>query len=125
MSSRLTGAEQLQRALRQYGDGSTRALGGALYREAEEIMADSKDKYVPVDIGVLRASGFVDLPEISGNRARVQLGYGGAAEEYAFVQHERLDFHHIVGQAKYLERPMLEAASGLESRLAADLRSLR
>jgi hypothetical protein len=119
----LTGQGQLKAALQAEGKNALRALGGGLYREGEEVMADSKDKYVPVDVGVLRASGFVDLPEYEGTRVTVQIGYGGEAEPYAMEQHERLDFQHTVGEAKYLERPMLEAANGFEARLAADIRS--
>ena len=29
-------------------------------------------------------------------------------EPYALIQHERLDFHHEQGQAKYLENPLNE-----------------
>lgn len=119
----LSGQGQLRAALRAEGDKALHALGGALYREGSEIIGVSQDQYAPVDVGVLRSSGFVDLPEYSGTHVSVQIGYGGAAEDYALVQHERLDFHHTVGQAKYLERPMLEAENGLEARLAADIRS--
>lgn len=100
------------------------AVAAALYQEAEAIMADSKANYVPVDTGVLRDSGYVEQPEIDGNEISVTLGYGGAASAYALVQHERLDFHHTVGGPKYLERPFLDAAAGLEERLADRLEPL-
>jgi len=38
------------------------------------------------------------------------------------VQHERLDYKHSVGGPKYLERPLLEAASGMGERIAKKIR---
>jgi hypothetical protein len=52
----------------------------------------------PVDTGTLRASARI---EIKGNT--IEFGYGGAASDYATIQHENLQFHHPVGQAKFLE----------------------
>lgn len=100
------------------------AAAAALFQEGEAIMADAKANYVPVDTGVLRASGMVAAPEIDGNTVSVAMGFGGAASAYALVQHERLDYHHSVGGPKYLERPFLDAANGLEDRLAERLRPL-
>ncbi len=63
-------------------------LGRALYREAERIMADSKQHHVPVDLGTLKGSGHVQLPVVSGTRVVVTMGYGGAASGYAVYLHE-------------------------------------
>lgn len=60
---------------------------------------------VPVDKGILRGSGYVTDPEISPRRTVVSMGY---ATDYAAAVHERLDAQHTVGQAKYLEQPLLE-----------------
>jgi hypothetical protein len=35
----------------------------------------------------------------------------GYQAEYAIVQHEELEYHHRIGQAKYLEQPFLENRS--------------
>lgn len=124
MSLRLeiTGTEQLIAALQAYGANALPTAGAALYQEAEIIMATSKEEYVPVDLAILKASGAVLPPEIDGDSVMVQLGYGGAAKAYAVVQHERMDYRHTVGGPKYLERPLLAAASGLAARLAARIR---
>lgn len=70
----------------------------------EEILTDVKASSpghgVPVDKGILRASGMVEQPE----PLAVDISFGGAAAPYALVQHERLDFHHTVGEARYLVR---------------------
>lgn len=98
------------------------ALAAALYEEAEDIMADSKANYVPVDTGTLRASGTVLPPELTGTHVVVTLGYGGAAQDYALPVHERLDVHHPHGQAKYLEAPVLAAIPQLGAKVAARAR---
>ncbi len=99
-----------------------RAVGAALYQEAERIMADSKENYVPVDWGNLRASGHVDEPKVSGTGASVELGFGGPATPYALRQHEELSYTHEVGEAKYLEKPLIAAMDGLAARLGARIR---
>jgi hypothetical protein len=59
---------------------------------------------------------------VSGDDVSVTLSYGGPASDYAVVQHERLDYKHSVGGPKYLERPLLEAASGMGERIAKKIR---
>lgn len=114
----ITGTDKLARFLRDFPAKAEIVVGGALYEEAESIMAKSKP-LVPVDTGTLRNSGHVALPEKEMGRLTVTLGYGGAASDYALIQHERTDYHHTVGRAKFLEEPVLEAQHGLESRLGA------
>lgn len=94
-----------------------RELPGALYEEGEEIMGRSVEEFVPVDLGALRASGHVTQPKSMGDETVVELVYGGPAAPYAVIQHERLDFDHNVGQAKYLEIPALEAVPGMAARI--------
>ncbi len=99
------------------------AAEAALFEEAEAIMARSKDEFVPVDEGILRASGHVQLPVRTGGDVSVTLAYGGPAEAYAVIQHERLDFNHPHGGGpKYLERPLVEAVPGMGDRIAARIR---
>ena len=117
---------------------------GALMEEAEEIMTDSKKNFVPVDTGALRSSGFVRPPRKTVRGPRVTIGFGGPAGSrngtgrhdgevdvegddvdgdigYAAVQHERLDYDHTVGEAKYLEKPALMAEATMEGRFARRL----
>lgn len=98
-------------------------VGQALYREGERIMTRSKEEFVPVDTGVLKASGTVHPPRYTPSVGwDVMLSYGGAAEAYAIVQHETPWFYHPVGQWKYLEAPLLEHASVIRESLAETLR---
>lgn len=97
----------LTRKLQAIADATPRIAAKALFAEASIVMGESQTEYVPVDTGVLKNSGFVGAPKIGPSSVEVELGYGGAAAAYAVVQHERLDYRHTVGQAKYLETPVL------------------
>ncbi len=118
MEVEIQGADVLAQRLKELGVTGLRIAAQALHAEAEMIMSESKSRYVPVDTGVLRASGYVMQPAVDRDGAEVRMGYGGAAEAYALEQHERLDYRHSVGGPKYLERPLLEAAKGMTARLA-------
>lgn len=92
-----------------------------LFQEGEGVMAQSKE-LVPVDKGVLRSSGHVQLPKRIGNQVVVTMGYGGPAAGYAVKVHEDLQAFHKVGGAKYLSLPFNQAMRGLARRLATRLR---
>lgn len=115
------GQAKLIQTLKTLGARAQTIVGAALLQEAEKIMTESK-RQCPVDLGNLRDTGHVTEPEVSGGHVSVTLGYGGPAAPYAIVQHERLDFQHKVGKAKFLEDPLLEAANGLETRLAQSIK---
>ncbi len=110
MSVKWIGLDKLQRKLDSARRDTIDDVAGVLHRKGEEVMTDSKRTYVPVRDGILRDSGHVNLPVVTGNRVSVTLGYGGAAKAYALIQHERLDFAHTRGGPKYLERPVTAAA---------------
>jgi len=89
-----------------------------LVHEAELIMTASKQQYVPVDTGALRASGFIEPPVPTANGARITMGFGGSAAPYAMLVHEDLTKRHKVGQAKYLEIPFRARVQGMRAVLA-------
>jgi hypothetical protein len=134
--TKLTGLAETQEALRAFGERATHELAGALYRQGEAIMAESKLE-VPVDTGVLRSTGHVAVPVITGTAVMVEMGYGGPATPYALRQHEELTWQHPskerqrkskislgrIGKAKYLEDPFRRHAARLDADMAADLRS--
>ena len=115
----VTGIAEVNAQLAKLVERDQQAAVQALREEAETIMTDSKQR-VPVDTGVLRASGFVSPVEDG-----VRLAYGGAASDYAIYVHENLDANHPVGEAKYLERPVLEALPGLAERVAKTMIQIR
>jgi hypothetical protein len=113
----VTGFPKLEAALRRLGDRGPRAGLGALYREGERIMTEAKRR-TPVATGALRASGQV----VTDGPTRVVLAFGNAAATYAVFVHEDLQARHMNGEAKFLERPLLEAARDMDKRLAAEVR---
>lgn len=109
---RIFGTQKLINNLKEAGPRGIKAVGAGLYLEGNNIMGDSK-KQAPVDIATLKNSGYVTLPDVSGNNVTVELGFGGPAKKYAVIQHERTDFKHPEGgKAKYLQDPLMSAAGG-------------
>lgn len=115
-----------------------KAIARAAYEEAEFIMADSKEKFVPVDDDALRSSGHTLPPVIEGRNISVSMVYGGAAAPYALAVHEHLSEHspptwqnkspedihwNVPGTGpKYLEIPFREAVLGMMARIAKSVR---
>lgn len=120
VSFKVEGLSQiLQRFGRLERDVDT-AAGRGLRLCGEDIMSDSQAQ-VPVDTGVLKASGSVLGPTGNGYGWTVEAGYGGAASAYARPQHEREDYRHTVGKAKYLEDPFMQyVRSGAAQRRIGD-----
>lgn len=112
-----SGANEMVERLKDIAKKFPDRVAAAIYQEAQIEMTESKRR-VPIDTGVLRASGFVAPPERNGNHISVTLSYGGAADHYAIVQHENLEFHHKHGQAKYLESVLNESRSYMAARIA-------
>jgi len=112
------GVEQLDKLTRKETVAATNnALAIALGQEAQ-IMFRNSQRRVPVDTGTLRRSGFILPVRKTSNGFIVEMGYGGAASEYALDQHERADYKHASGKTwKYLEIPVRERIPNLESRL--------
>ena len=117
MGIRIEGLDKLQARLKKSGVNAAKELAGGLTVEGNIIMTAAK-RLTPVKDVPLRASGHVQTPVIRRTSASVVLGFGGAASDYAVIQHERLDFTHTVGQAKFLEQPVKSAAAGFGNRIA-------
>jgi hypothetical protein len=99
-------------------DRTSKAAASGLKAFAYEVIEQSK-REVPVDTGALRASAFVEDPQINDKEEKVtiELGYGRQATQinpesglattsYMVDQHENLLYFHKVGKAKYLEDPV-------------------
>lgn len=121
MSVEITG---LNETLRRLAELEAQALRGAkrgLNQWSEETMTEAKER-VPVEEGVLKASGFVEPPEEAGGVISQEIGFGGAASDYALVQHEDLSLNHPNGgQAKFLESAVNEREGQLARDIAAEV----
>lgn len=115
----LKGTEEVLAKLAKLAREAPFVSAQALRIEAEVIMTRSKAEFVPVDLGTLRSSGRVRQSKFRpGGDIEVELSFGGAAAPYALIQHEELRFRHKVGEAKYLEKPVMAAIPGMNDRLA-------
>lgn len=118
-SVRIVGLARVRANLRKFGAAGNKALKRQLHTEANLIAGASKDRFVPVDEGVLRSSIHAPLPSEKSGVVIQEIVAGGPAAPYAARQHEDMTLRHTVGGPKYLERPVLEALdSGLNNRLA-------
>lgn len=120
MRAQLTGMDKVRASIRKVQQTFPDRVLRALTIEGNIEMTEAK-KRTPVDTGTLRASGRVDKPQRQGRRMFITLGFGGAAETYAFIVHEDMEAHHDVGQAKYLESTLNESAPFMAQRLARHL----
>lgn len=86
------------------GIGARMTAGGAdgATRAAERLKALAVP-LAPLDLGDLRGSANV-IPATAANPEAVLV----FDRVYAAIQHEREDFQHEDGQAKYVEQPMRE-----------------
>jgi hypothetical protein len=97
----------------------------ALFEEAQEAFRLSQE-VVPVDTGVLRASGNVTQYR-TGNIAHAWIRYGGAASSYAIYVHEippnsggrwgTGNKHASPTQWKFLENPVKLYSKGMAQRM--------
>lgn len=96
--------------IKKYARGVEGGLGVGLRLVGEEIRTDveasAPGRGVPRDYGTLASTGRVDGPAGTVTNPQVTVSFGGAAAPYALVQHERTDYHHDLGEARYLVRGM-------------------
>lgn len=102
----------------EYGDLFHRAAVRGLNLAAEELRSRSIPK-APIQDGILRASAQV----VPATEEHLQSAVTYDTP-YAVVQHERLDFHHTEGQAKYLEQPLMEGAKDYVGIIAQQIRDV-
>lgn len=95
-----------------------RRLQAGLERGIREVLHDAEAKATqraPKDTGQLRQSG--SASDVSSNAAETG-GDVGFSEPYAVEQHEDLSYNHTDGEAKYLEKTMLERAREYQAHIA-------
>src|SRR4029434_8732072 len=117
MEVKVSGLDQVFKNLEATSEQIIQALARALYEDGGALLKEAQ-AITPWEFGVLVGSGYVTLPEITGSKIKVVLGFGGAAQAYAEIVHERLDvYHKPPTQAKYLETPFNARAKGFDQRI--------
>ena len=110
----ITGTDQIARKLRALASHTPESIVIGMYALAERIAADAVRR-TPVDTGRLRSSGYVAPPSQTGNKNKLEIGFG---TDYAVAVHERTDVTHEVGEAKFLEKAVMAKAKGSLSFIA-------
>lgn len=133
----LKGLPQMVGKLNKLSDSQRRVIEGYCVKFCEEVLADSKQNYVPVKHGVLRNSGHVKNESKKStklNQISIVIRFGGAARAYAISTHETPSKHDPpswkgktvkfrIGGSKYLEKPFMKKAEEFESGLQAAMES--
>ena len=107
------GLDEFSRWLKETPGVVVKDVEAALFEEGENVMGVSVRR-TPVDVGNLRGSAHVKLPETTGGKTSVTLGYG---TDYAVYVHEILTNTHPTGQSKFLESAVKENADGMAGRM--------
>lgn len=92
-----------------------RALGGW----AELVMSESNAE-APKDTGYMLSTSYIDQPEVISGQISMGMGYRA---DYAIYPHERLELHHPVGKAKFLEDPMNRNAPKLLAEVSKEIQA--
>lgn len=103
--------------LRKIAKNSKKVFGAAQMAETE-IEAKECRSQTPVDEGTLRGTVHAEGPVWEGDTCVTEIVAGGPAADYAIYVHEDLDAYHAVGNAKFIERPLLEAMPFMAKRIA-------
>lgn len=117
----LTGQEQVARNMKAAIERMQQGAKAGAYQAAGNIITEAKER-CPVDVGTLAGSGYAGQPTIEGSILTVPMGFGGPAEDYAIVQHEKLELHHAKGEAKFLERALDSQRGDVGPLIAARIR---
>lgn len=135
MTSSVRGVKEVSKKLKDLTRDLEKQQMRSLKIEAERIMTDSKQNYVPVDKGTLRNTGIVNDPVKNGDEISISMGYGGQAAPYATSLHEYsspsnpptwngepLTFTKPGTGPKFLELPLMKAVDGMLERLASRIK---
>jgi len=91
-----------ENGLSRYASSFLHSAEKGLKNVAEQLKEKSVAK-TPVNTGELRSRAFVSPVVAERNTLSVTVGYANKLPEYAIFVHERIDVHHRIGQAKFLE----------------------
>lgn len=131
----LVGLSQVIAAVESIELRARRAAGNMLKREAQGIISDAQERWIPIDTGRAKRSGFVRGPRFSGDTIEVDLGFGPVFNErgspYILPLHEIPEppsksvggrsATHQHGSWKFLQIPFLMRIQDMENRLGQEI----
>jgi len=119
VGGRFVGSNKTKADLESIEKKSIQVFADALFEEVVEVEVPECVKETPEDTGNLRDSIRAVGPFVNGKKISVKILAGDAAtDDYALHVHEDLEAVHSVGGAKYIERPVKEAAPFMKDRVA-------
>jgi len=113
---KVTGLQQVTKALNKHGERWENAAYTAAYIEGLEVYWTARP-FTPQLTGALRWSAGVTRP--TSKRPYSFVAYGA---KYAVHVHERTNIPHRIGQSKYLEAAYHQHTSGFKSRLISNMK---
>ena len=118
---RVLGAKQSAANIAKMSAAVRKRYYKEILKLSREILAISKERYVPFLHGPLKRSGKVK--GFPGRYPVVYISFGSADVPYALLQHENLNFYHPGGKrAKYLELAVDDVRPKMERQLAVATR---
>ena len=119
MSKDIEGLDEALKNLHNLFGKSPVALEKSLTKVSNHILAEAI-QICPVKEGTLRRSGKVTNLKTTFLEVSNEIRFD---TDYAVYVHERLDLHHPVGQAKFLETALNATAPDLAKEVATGYRS--
>jgi len=113
MGFEVRGLTEAKKKLKSLTQNAPKKFARGMLAWGEKVMTISRER-CPKDTGELSSTGAIETNETKRGLS-MRFVYG---TEYAVPQHERLDYEHADGEAKYLENPMFEEAGNLEPMMA-------
>lgn len=120
-SFEIRGTKQVNRKLQDYADRFPDAAADALYDQMHEVVEPDVYESTPELTGKLRGTIRTEASVQRGKIISCSVVAGGDEAPYALIVHEDLDAFHVVGDAKYIERPLNRATRSFGAELGARL----
>lgn len=107
-----------QQALKAADGKARQAALRAINQFGAHVLGEAQ-KLAPIDTGNLKNSDVSVPAELHGDQVTKVIGFNA---EYAAAVHERLNVHHNQGQAKYLNKAVMDNQPKLDSFVADRVR---
>lgn len=131
----ITGKCNIGKKLSEYQNHMQDAIADALRLAGGKLESNSV-QLTPIDTGELRSRAFVSDVYETANSQQIVVGYeqegqsfpimsGDNSNKYSIYVHERLDVHHPVGQAKFLETATKQFDTDYQKALQVKLKQVK
>jgi hypothetical protein len=129
---KLSGVPQMASKMEAVSRMVENELENSILKEAEAVKIRVQQEFIPVDKGDLRDSGKVSTIKREGKVVSADISFSGpqalAIHEYPSVhspptwKSTTVTFNPPGRGPRYLERPLVDSASGMANRMAKDLK---